>query len=126
MALRAKYDYTAMNPDELNLYKVDCRDRAEALEYDPTNANPNKGDKLFGFELMEANMWWYGEMVGKEKRRGMFPVNFVEAVDPKVKKELASLAAPQAAPGTRPAAAPAARGGKKQGCARYISDVFEI
>jgi len=72
-------------------------------------------------------LWWYGELVGKDKRRGMFPVNFVEAVDPKVKRDLAAVIAASTDPalasggGGRAAAAPAGRGGKKPGYIFYSS-----
>jgi len=92
VALRVKHDYTALNDDELTV---------------------RKGDKLFGFELMENNLWWYAEAVVRDRRRGMVPVNFVEAVDPKVKRELASVLAASSDPAVAGMyrAAPAAAGG---------------
>lgn len=67
--LKAKYDYQAMNPDEISL---------------------KKGSRYWGFELMENNSWWYGEDQ-KTKQRGLFPINYAVPLDLKVREELAAM-----------------------------------
>lgn len=73
--LRVKWDYQAQMPDELSV---------------------KKGNKIYGFELMEQNQWWYGENM-TTKKRGLFPVSYTEPIDSKYRRELLQIVDPAAA-----------------------------